>query len=100
MEALNEIFPVILYGLLIILVVVLIILVVKLIKTISKVDLVVDDVNLKVKKLDGVFNIVDNKIIGCVEKGDYDLIIRIIDIQNFQYFFLTDSTLRRQIYCF
>ena len=49
-----------LYGLLIILVVVLIILVVKLIKTISKVDLVVDDVNLKVKKLDGVFNIVDN----------------------------------------
>ena len=60
MEALNEVFPVILYGLLIILVVVLIILVVKLIKTISKVDLVVDDVNLKVKKLDGVFNIVDN----------------------------------------
>lgn len=59
MDALNEIFPVILYGLLIVLVVSLIVLVIKLIKTLKKVDEVVDDVNLKVKKLDGIFNIID-----------------------------------------
>src|SRR5574344_1211660 len=59
METLNEIFPVILYGLLIILVIVLIILVIKLIKTLKKVDEVVDDVNGKVKSLNGVFSIID-----------------------------------------
>lgn len=35
-------------------------------------------------KLLFIFNIVDNKLIGCLEKGNYDLIIRVIDIQNFQ----------------
>lgn len=59
MEALKEIFPVILYGLLIILVVVLIVLVIKLIKTLRKVNEVVDDVNGKVKSLNGFFSIID-----------------------------------------
>lgn len=59
METLKAIFPVILYGLLIILVIVLIILVIKLIKTLTKVDQVVDDVNGKVKSLNGIFSIID-----------------------------------------
>ena len=59
METLNEIFPVILYGLLIILVIVLIILGIKIIKTLNKVDNVVDDVNGKVKSLNGLFSIID-----------------------------------------
>ena len=60
MEALNEIFPVILYGLLIILVIVLIILAIKIIGTLKRVDKVVDDVNGKVKSLDGVFSVIDH----------------------------------------
>jgi len=70
METLNEIFPVILYGLLIILVVVLIVLVIRLIKTLNKVDAVVDDVNGKVKKLDGIFNIVDTTADALSNFGD------------------------------
>lgn len=56
----NELLPIILYILLSILVVVLIIFVIRLIKTLSKVDKVVDDVNVKVTKLNGVFNIIDS----------------------------------------
>ena len=41
------------------LIVVLIVFVIRLIKTLGKVDKVVDDVNRKVGKLDGVFNIID-----------------------------------------
>lgn len=79
MEALNEIFPVILYGLLIILVIVLIILAIKVIKTLKKVDSIVDDVNGKVKSLDGVFSIIDtttdalsgfgDKIVNLISNG-------------------------------
>ncbi len=60
MECLNEVFPVILYFLLSILLVVLIILCFKAISTLSKVNKVVDDVNYKVNKLNGVFNIIDS----------------------------------------
>lgn len=70
METLNDILPVILYGLLIILIVVLIVLVIRLIKTLNKVDAVVDDVNVKVKKLDGVFNIVDTTADALSSFGD------------------------------
>lgn len=59
MEMFNEVLPVILYLSLTILVIVLIIFVIRLIKTLGKVDKVVDDVNRKVTKLDGVFNIID-----------------------------------------
>lgn len=54
-----ELLPIILYILLIILVVVAIIFLVRLIKVIGKVDRVVDDVDRKVKKLNGLFEIVD-----------------------------------------
>lgn len=59
MEMYKEILPVILYVLLAILIVVLIVFIIRLINTLSKVDKVVDDVNRKVSKLDGVFNIID-----------------------------------------
>lgn len=59
MELLKNIFPVILYILLIILIIVLIVLVIRMIGTLKKVDRVVDDVNVKVNKLNGLFNIVD-----------------------------------------
>lgn len=58
MEAM-ELLPIILYILLIILVVVAIVFLVRLIQIVGKVDKVVDEVDLKVKKLNGLFNIVD-----------------------------------------
>lgn len=60
MECVNEVFPVILYFLLSILLVVLIVLCIKVINTLTKVNKVVDDVNFKVNKLNGVFNIIDS----------------------------------------
>ena len=59
MEILKEVLPLILYGLGSILLIVLIILGVKLIKTMNKIEIIVDDINVKVNKLDGFFNIID-----------------------------------------
>lgn len=59
MEYLSELFPVILDFLLIILVVILIVLAVRLLETLKKVDKVVDDVNVKVNKLNGLFDVID-----------------------------------------
>jgi uncharacterized protein YoxC len=50
---------VIIYVLLAILLIALIALVIKAIKTLSKVDQMVDDVNIKINKLNGLFNIID-----------------------------------------
>ncbi len=58
MEAM-ELLPIILYLLLIVLVVVSIVFIVRLNKVIDKIDKVVDEVDIKVKKLNGVFEIVD-----------------------------------------
>ncbi len=55
----NEFFSIVLNISLIVLVLFSIILVYKLIKTLIKLDKVVDDVNLKVNKLNGLFDIVD-----------------------------------------
>ncbi len=56
---LNIILPVILYILAAILLVVLIVLVIKLIKTVTKVNEIADDVELKMKTFDNLFNFVD-----------------------------------------
>lgn len=56
---LNEFLPVVLYIALIILIIILIILGIKLIKTLKRVDNVIDDVNSKMNKVDGVFDIID-----------------------------------------
>lgn len=54
-----EVLPVILYLLGSILLVVLIILGIKLIVTMNKIEDVVDDINTKVKSLNGLFSIID-----------------------------------------
>ena len=52
-------FQVILYTTLLILLIVLIALCVKMIHTLNKIDKVVDDVNIKLNKVEGLFNIMD-----------------------------------------
>ena len=56
---LNNLLVVLLYEFLVILVIVLIVLGIKLIKTLKKVDVMIDDINLKMSKIDGIFDIVD-----------------------------------------
>ena len=56
---LTELLLILLYSLGSILLIVLIILGVKLIITMNKINLVVDDINGKVKSLDGLFSIID-----------------------------------------
>ena len=56
---LNEFFELLLYISLIVLVIIFIILGIKLIKTLGKVDKVIDDVNGKMNKVDGIFDIID-----------------------------------------
>lgn len=73
---LNEFFTILLYLLLITLIIIFTVLGIKLIRTIKRVDNVLDDVNEKMEKVDGVFNVVDkatdyaalisDKIIGAV----------------------------------
>ena len=72
----NEFLQIMLYFGLIVLIVIFIILGIKLIKTLTKVDQIIDDVNTKMDKVDGVFNIIDrttdyassisDKIIGAI----------------------------------
>lgn len=59
MVNINDFFTIILFTLLSILLVVLIILGIKMIKTLKKVNAVVDDIDNKQKKLNGLFNVVD-----------------------------------------
>lgn len=56
---LDEMLPCILYVALIIFVIVLTILVIKLMKTLKKLDGILLDVDQKMKKVDGVFNLID-----------------------------------------
>ncbi|MCI8445099.1 MAG: hypothetical protein HFG15_01540 [Bacilli bacterium] len=60
MICINELFPIILYMLGSILLIVMIVLGVRLIQTLNRVDTLIDDVNLKASKLNGVFDIVDH----------------------------------------
>lgn len=59
MEAAQVVLPIVMYILGSILLVVLIILGIKLIITMNKIESVVDDVDSKVKKLNGLFSIID-----------------------------------------
>ena len=58
-EILQTALPLFVYFALFILLVVLIVLTIKLIATINKLNVVVDDVNKKVKSLDGIFGLID-----------------------------------------
>ena len=59
MEFLMEFLPIILYSSTIILVIVFIVLGIKLIHTIDRANEVLDDVDKKVKSLNGLFNVID-----------------------------------------
>ena len=59
METLSTVMPIILYTLTSILVLILIVLSIKIIYTIDKINAIVDDVNKKVKSLNGFFNVID-----------------------------------------
>lgn len=59
MEVASELLPIILYTLLSILIIFIIVFVYKLIKTLDKTNEILDDVNGKVKKLDGLFEVID-----------------------------------------
>ena len=73
---LNDLLTLILFILLIILVIIFIIVGIRLIRTLKKVNIVIDDVNVKMNKVDGVFDIIDkttdyassisDKIIGAI----------------------------------
>ena len=56
---LYEFLGLLLYVSLIVLVIIFIVLGIKLIKTLNKVDNVIEDVNVKMNKVDGVFDIID-----------------------------------------
>ena len=60
MACINEVFPIILYLLGSILLIVLIVLGLRIIKTLNRIDYLIDDVNYKSSKLNGVFDIVDH----------------------------------------
>ena len=70
MEFLQQLVPVILYFLLCILVVVLIILFIRVIKILKNVNELVEDIQNKSRKLDGVFNVVDNVSTSISNFGD------------------------------
>lgn len=59
MEVASELLPIILYTLLSILIIFIIVFVYKLIRTLDKTNEILDDVNGKVKKLDGLFEVID-----------------------------------------
>ncbi|MEG2322422.1 MAG: hypothetical protein RSB71_02945 [Bacilli bacterium] len=75
----KDVFLVILYLALIILVIVSIVFMIKMMKTLTKVDKVVTDVDTKVKKLNGLFDMIDyttdaitsfsDKIINVITSG-------------------------------
>ena len=55
----NELLKIVLYISLIVLVIILIVLGIRLLKTLKKVDGVIDDVNGKMSRINGVFEIID-----------------------------------------
>ncbi|MBR4672643.1 MAG: hypothetical protein IKO78_05555 [Bacilli bacterium] len=59
MELLNDIFPIIIYFLVAVLLFVIIILITKLISTVEKVNILLDDVEGKSQKLNGLFDAIE-----------------------------------------
>ena len=59
MDALNEIFPIVIYFLVAVLLAVIIILITKLISTVDKVNILLDDVEDKSQKLNGLFDAIE-----------------------------------------
>lgn len=59
MIELESLLPILLYISLIVLVITVIIFVIRLIKTLDKVDIILDDVNSKMIRVDGLFSLID-----------------------------------------
>ena len=82
----NTVILAIVYTLIAVLLITLIVLVINVIKTMKKVDKIVDDVDYKVQKLNGVFNLVDvaadsltsisNKVTGLVSNLITDFVMK------------------------
>ena len=58
--SLGEYMPILIYILLSILIILLIIICIKVIRAMNKIELIIDDVDKKVKSLNGVFSVVDS----------------------------------------
>ncbi len=56
---LEKVLPIAIYVALLVLIIVIIVLVIRLMKTLGKVDLMLDDVNRKMKRVDGLFDLID-----------------------------------------
>lgn len=86
MESFELYMTVLIYILVTVLLIAIIALVIKLIKTLTKVDKVVDDINYKSSKLNGVFSLIDtatsaietvnDKLAGTILKGISSLFSR------------------------
>ncbi len=83
METASQLLPIILYTLLSILVVVVIVFVYKLTITLDKANTLIDDVYIKVKKLDNLFEIIDrsadtiNVVTNKVSDGILNFVLKI-----------------------
>lgn len=77
MECLNTVLPIVLYVLGAILLIVLIILGIKMLGTIKRVDAILDDVEQKSLKIDGVFDLVANTTdtLSAVSSKVFDFLI-------------------------
>lgn len=60
MEAMMEVFPVMISALVVLLLIVLIILIVKLIGTVDKANHILDDIESKTQSLNGLFHVIDS----------------------------------------
>lgn len=80
MECMNTIFPFILYLLGAALLVVLIIICIKILGTLKRVDRILDDVEVKASKVDGVFDLVANATdtLSIVSSKVFDFFIGLI----------------------
>ena len=70
-DTLQTLLPIIIYILLIVLLIIGIVLGIKAIKLLNKADLVVDDVNNKMKSLNGLFSLIDyttDKVVTITDK--------------------------------
>ena len=84
MEFLQQLFPVILYFLLCILVVVFIILIIKLIQVLKNVNVLLEDIEGKSQKLNGVFDAVDK--VSTSVSGLGDKIVKFASTKLTKYF--------------
>ena len=77
---LSTYLPIIIYILLCILIVLLIVICVKVLRSINKVEKIIDDVDTKVKSINGVFHVMDNLTdkLSVIVEGISDSIVGVV----------------------